>query len=106
MRPFYRFTLDTETGEVKRLKITDYEQGRPTPYSTNIYYRYRTTHFCYAYSTDFETFKNNRVYSWNDDIEKAKLIIAQSLLAKAKIFDIQATRCKTIVKKMRDFCGR
>jgi len=106
MKPLYRFSLNIDTGEIKRNVIKDYDfiENRPwtSGYKEESYYRFRLngTYF-YAYIKDFDHYVNRRVYSWNDDIESAKQIIAKSLLDNIEQLEAKARRCTHTLNMMR-----
>ncbi len=82
MKPFYRFSLNLNTGEVKRVTIDDYE-FRWGVREGESYYKFKLgSTYYYAYLDQFDRLTNNRIYSWSDDMENAKQLIAKSLLSR------------------------
>ena len=74
-KPLYRFDLDTVTGEINKIKITNYEEG-DTPNHSEYYYRYlENSQFRYCYIRDLDRFKSNRMYSFDEDFQHAFDII-------------------------------
>ena len=75
----YCFKLDKETGEVNKVEITDYSSGRFV--NNKSFYRYKVNgNLYYAYSSDLDRFKNDHVYSFNGDFDRAVEIIRSWLI--------------------------
>lgn len=101
MKPFYRFTIDMETGKIRKLVIDNYtEHHNSKGYG---YYRYVTSHYCFADPKDFGRCKNHRVYLWEDDEEKAKRLIEGYFFGKIDLLEKQADKYRNIIKLMRDY---
>lgn len=80
-KKLYCFKLNTETGEIKRIEISDYVSGKFTTNKKYLRYKYKGAE-CFAYSDEFDRFKNNHVYSYDGNINNAVQIIYKSLMGK------------------------
>ena len=77
----YCFKLNKETGVIKKIEINDYESGKWS--DKKQWYRFRLDSVVYyAYSHDFDRFKNDRVYSFNDSFDDAVRIIYNTIMGK------------------------
>ena len=82
-KTLYCFKLNKETGEVKRIEINNYASGMWN--NKKQWFRFRSESVIYyAYSQDFDRFKNDRVYSFNDDMNHAIEIMYQTLMEKSE----------------------
>jgi len=99
MKPLYKFILDEETGNIEKVEIADYEEGRWV--SNKLYWRYKynsTTYYCY--NSDLDKFKNGHVYSFNPSIVDARLIIADAVHDKAVKAEKEAKRWHKVYNSM------
>lgn len=106
MKPLYRYTLNQETGKVEKEVIREYVFIENTHFSygykNQSYYRHKQLgSYRYAYMDDFDKYKNNRVYSWSDDLENVRYIIARSLQDRIESLEQQTLRSKELLERMR-----
>jgi len=106
LKPLYRYSLNQDTGTVEKEVIKEYSFFENTNFSSGYknqsYYRHKQYgSYRYAYLDDFENYKNNRVYSWSDDIENAKYIISRSLTERIESLEEQTRRTKSLLERMR-----
>lgn len=81
MNPLYCFRLHKDTGEIEKREITEYSKRMWD--NRREYFKYqRKGNIYFAYREDFDRYKNDRVYSFDDDAEKAKEIILRALEVK------------------------
>lgn len=84
LKTIYCYKLNDETGEIKKIAITDYKKGQWS--NSKTFYRFRRNGaITYAYDVDFDKFKNNHVYSFDADLDKARSIILEALDVKRTI---------------------
>lgn len=79
-KPIYRYDLDTRTGTVKAVIISDYSVH---PIHDYVYDDPDTGAVKYIDGKDFGVFSSGRVYLLDDDKEKALKIIKESLEIRA-----------------------
>lgn len=78
-KTLYCFKLNKETGEIRKIEITNYASGMWN--NKKQWYRFRLESVIYyAYSQDFDRFKNDRVYSFDGDFDRAVEIIRSTLI--------------------------
>ena len=77
----YCFKLNKDTGEIKKIEISNYERRQWNNGEKFFRYKLASTVY-YAYEKDFDRFKNDRVYSLNDSLEDAIDIITNALSKK------------------------
>lgn len=97
-RPLYCFKLMEKTGEIQKLEITDYEE------LTNSYRWEQTGGYIeYIYKKDMNKVKNNKVYSFDDNIENCVEMIYRSLSEKKDKADKDLQKYRTV---MHQFCQK
>ena len=80
-RILYCFKLNKETGEIRKIEITNYASGMWN--NKKQWFRFRLESVVYyAYSQDFDRFKNDRMYSFSGNMQHAVGIIYQTLMEK------------------------
>lgn len=78
MNPLYCFKLDTETGEIEKRVITSYTSKKFND-NKEFYSYQRRGNVYHCYVKDLDRFKNDHVYSFEDNYEKAKASILKAL---------------------------
>ena len=97
-KTLYCFKLIEQTGEVRKLEITDYEE-------LNNSYRWEQTggYIEYIYKKDLDKVKNNKVYSFDDNMDNCVDMIYRSLSEKKDKADRELNKYQTV---MRQLCHR
>jgi len=100
MDTLYRFRLDTETGKVEKLVITEYHLVRPG--SRDEAYRYRGKSVTnYVKLSNLDRMFCNQVYTFNPSEQHAIEIMMQELTDKIDDIQSQLDRMKGIQAKLR-----
>lgn len=79
MKTIFRFDLNSDTGEVKLVPITNYKPYQYSPKHTYVYDDPDTGVFKYIDNEDFNTFTSGRVYLHENNKVEALKIIRESL---------------------------
>lgn len=98
----YCFRLHKDTGEIEKREITEYSKRIWA--NRREYFKYqRKGNIYFAYKEDFDRCKNDRVYSFDDDAEKAKEIILKALEVKCVKARNDLSYYSGIVERIKDW---
>lgn len=101
--PLYCFKLDEFTGEITRIVIENFHTVHPSKYIPDrVNYTFRIGKTTYdVHGSNIDKFINWKVYSFTDDIDKAKNIMYESLKARYIKAEMECTRFADAVVKLR-----
>ena len=78
MKPIYYYRVDLRTGDFEVSEVTDYEEKTLT--NGKKYYRYKKGgSWHYVHLRDLDIFKSGRLYSFDQDKERAIKIILKTI---------------------------
>lgn len=98
MKTLYCYKLNDNTGEIQRIEISDYVE------LTNSYRWERPGGYVeYIYKKDLDKVKNNKVYSFDDNMDNCVDMIYRSLSEKKDKADRELNKYQTV---MRQLCQR
>lgn len=104
MQTLYCFKLDELTGMISRTAIEKYKEYHPSVYFPNkVRYDFSIGYNSFSVNGEnIDKFVNWKVYSFADDIEKAKKIMSEDLKDRLVKAEKDVKRFSSVIKKLGD----
>ena len=103
VRPLFFYKLDVDTGEINKIYIYRYDEGKFT--NGKGFYRWKgsngMTYYCY--STDVDRAKDWRLYTFTDNDSRARQLLEQYVREKYEKYEKEAKRFERVLKLMRKY---